>query len=72
MELVKVTQIFGKGQNADEALEASKGDYADVLIVGWHIETGRLTVNAGGDLKKTQINWLIDQFKTELLADNFE
>jgi len=55
----------------DDALESAVGVYDNVLIIGWN-KKNELEVRGNSGIDRTMANWLIDQFKLNLLVGAYE
>ena len=54
---------------ADNVLELAKNQYDQVLVIGWRKDNGALDARVTQGLADgAQILWLLDLFKTNLLA----
>lgn len=55
-------------RDPDVVLEAAKGEYSHVLILGWSKDTGNLDARASTNLKDGgDVLWLIECFKKRLM-----
>jgi len=56
-------------ENCDEILEKAKGNYQDVLVLGYD-KDGYADYRCNDTLnRKSDLNWLIDTFKKNLLRE---
>ena len=63
--MTKVTKLF-PADDPDTVLEAAKGKMKDVVIFGWD-ENEELYVAASTNMKRKDVNWLIDKAKLVVL-----
>ncbi len=70
---MSVVKFYPKdaAKDADSVLEQSLGNFAEVLVIGWDKEgfldaRATLGLKDGGDML-----WLIEMFKTKLLAGDY-
>jgi hypothetical protein len=56
---------------ADTVIEFAKGEYSDVIIIGWHKDDGELEVKYSS-MQKQEILWLLEVAKNELLKSKPE
>lgn len=59
-----------KDLTADQVLQAAKDHFKDVLIIGWGKDQ-RLAAFSTMSMTASDINWLIDTFKKQLLNGDF-
>ena len=58
-------------KNPDYVLKQAIGQYQDVLILGWTKE-GELDARASLELKHSDILWLIELFKHNLVSGEYD
>ena len=59
--------FIGKAaENPDNVLEQAKGEYENVVIIGYDSE-GRIDARASTNLNRMQILWMIEAFKSNTL-----
>ena len=67
----EVSKIGLDSLPADEALENAKGEFQDVLMVGWGVD-GELTVfSSSGLTRADSINFIISKLQHGLLAGDY-
>lgn len=59
-------------EDPDEVLEAAKGQYESVFILGYSREDGELDARASLNLDPVDINWLISMFQSKLLNGDYQ
>jgi len=57
-------------ESPDAVLEQSVGIFDSVFVLGWDKE-GHMDVRASMNLDAADINWLLDVFKSALLAGDY-
>lgn len=69
----KIIKFYPKNSalSPDSVLEQAVGQYQDVLILGWNKE-GYLDPRATLSLKVSDMLWLIESFKNNLLNGKYE
>ena len=67
-----VTKFYPKNsaENPDLVLEQAIGGFENVLILGWDKE-GYFDARASLNLAGKDCNWIVDVFKTKLLAGDY-
>jgi len=58
-------------EDPDEVLEAAKGQYESVFILGYNLEDGSMDARASLNLDPVDINWLISMFQHKLLNGDY-
>lgn len=58
-------------EDPDEVLEAAKGQYESVFILGYSLEDGSMDARASLNLDPVDINWLISIFQSKLLNGDY-
>ena len=57
-------------ENPDIVLEAAKGGFQDVLIIGYN-QDGEIEARSSLGLSHDNVNWIIDSFKAKLLNGDY-
>ena len=57
-------------KNADAVLAEAMGTLKSVVVLGWN-EDGLLDATASSNLRRSDILWLIEAFKIELLRPDY-
>lgn len=57
-------------ESPDIVLEAAKGQYQDVLIIGYNND-GEIEARSSLGLSHDNVNWIIDSFKLKLLNGDY-
>ena len=67
----EVPTIGVNSLSADQTLENSKGEYQDVLVIGWDLD-GELKIFSSSAMDRVdKIHYITSQFQHELLAGSF-
>ena len=64
----EVTPILKEDRSPDAVLEGAKGDYKDLMIVGYN-EEGRLCIEYSERLLRKDLNWMLDRAKQAILEN---
>ena len=56
----------------DVVLDSAKGQFSELLVVGFDIETGEVEAYGSTGLNKAELNFLIDMFKLRLLRGDYD
>jgi len=64
-----VTKLYTRksGSDPDSLLEMAKGEYNKLSVIGIN-KTGSLEVRATTDMSRSELLWLIEEFKLVLLS----
>lgn len=73
MKKAKVIKLYGRdsGKNPDAVLDQCVGEFNEVLIIGWD-KADILEARSTTSLKKSDILFLIDTFKRDLLSGRYD
>ena len=66
-----VIGIRGAAQDPNQVLEAAKGEYESVILIGWDLD-GEMDARASLNLTSGQILWLVESFKLQLLSGQYD
>lgn len=58
-------------EDPDEVLEAAKGKYESVFILGYSREDGELDVRSSLDLDHKDLIWMVSLFQSKLLNGDY-
>lgn len=62
--------LIRPAEDPDTVLEAAKGQYQDVLIIGYN-QDGDIDARSSLGLSHDNVNWIIDSFKAKLLNGDY-
>jgi len=68
---VNNVELLYPADNPDIVLDEAKGEYESVFLMGWR-EGGELDVRASTNITKKDILWMLEDFKSRLMAGDYD